>query len=108
MRLPDRPTIAIVGATGAVGRELLALLDERRFAYGGLRSRSLLRVGLLMAAGSNIAWIAARKTTELVRGAELPVEWRYDNDIYHFLLIASTLVIYRSFKLSPENSTRSA
>jgi len=37
MTLPDEPNIAIVGATGAVGRELMDLLVERRFAHGRLR-----------------------------------------------------------------------
>jgi aspartate-semialdehyde dehydrogenase len=31
------PAIAIVGATGAVGRELLTILTERDFPVGGLR-----------------------------------------------------------------------
>jgi len=37
MCLPERPRIAIVGATGAVGRELLSLLVERRFPCADLR-----------------------------------------------------------------------
>jgi aspartate-semialdehyde dehydrogenase len=37
MPLPDEPNLAIVGATGAVGRELLNLLTERRFPHGRLR-----------------------------------------------------------------------
>ena len=37
MPLPDEPNLAIVGATGAVGRELLDLLIERRFPHGRLR-----------------------------------------------------------------------
>jgi aspartate-semialdehyde dehydrogenase len=37
MILPDEPNLAIVGATGAVGRELLDLLTERRFPHGRLR-----------------------------------------------------------------------
>ncbi|MHC5113188.1 MAG: aspartate-semialdehyde dehydrogenase [Planctomycetota bacterium] len=37
MALPERPRVAIVGATGAVGRELLDLLAERRFPCGDLR-----------------------------------------------------------------------
>jgi aspartate-semialdehyde dehydrogenase len=32
--LPDRPTVAIVGCTGAVGRELIRLIDERSPAFG--------------------------------------------------------------------------
>jgi len=37
MTLPEEPNLAIVGATGAVGRELMNLLIERRFAHGRLR-----------------------------------------------------------------------
>lgn len=37
MPLPDEPNLAIVGATGAVGRELLELLVERSFPHGRLR-----------------------------------------------------------------------
>ncbi len=31
------PRVAIVGATGAVGRTFLSLLEERRFPVGALR-----------------------------------------------------------------------
>ncbi|MCH8823687.1 MAG: aspartate-semialdehyde dehydrogenase [Planctomycetes bacterium] len=37
MSLPDNPNIAIVGATGAVGREFLPILRERGFSHGSLR-----------------------------------------------------------------------
>jgi aspartate-semialdehyde dehydrogenase len=37
MRLPKSPTVAIVGATGAVGREMLAILESRRFPSGPVR-----------------------------------------------------------------------
>ncbi len=29
--MPDRPVVAVAGSTGAVGREMLAVLDQRRF-----------------------------------------------------------------------------
>lgn len=35
--MPQGPSIAVVGATGAVGREMLAVLEQRRFAHGELR-----------------------------------------------------------------------
>jgi aspartate-semialdehyde dehydrogenase len=58
--LPDRPLrVAIAGATGAVGEELLRLLDERRFPLASLR--------LLASARS-------RGTTLRFRGEDLPVE----------------------------------
>jgi len=37
MPLPERPVVVIVGATGLVGRELLALLEERRFPLAEVR-----------------------------------------------------------------------
>ena len=37
MRLPNPPTVAIIGATGAVGREMLAILEERAFPVRALR-----------------------------------------------------------------------
>ena len=37
MPLPARPNIAIVGATGAVGRELLLILHQRTFPHKSLR-----------------------------------------------------------------------
>ncbi len=35
--MPTQPTIAVVGATGAVGREMLAILEQRRFPLANLR-----------------------------------------------------------------------
>ena len=37
LRLPTEPVVAIVGATGAVGREMLAILEERCFPLRALR-----------------------------------------------------------------------
>jgi len=37
LRLPQNPVVAIVGATGAVGREMLAILEQRAFPIGALR-----------------------------------------------------------------------
>jgi aspartate-semialdehyde dehydrogenase len=37
MTTPDHPRLAVVGATGAVGRELLTLLEERSLPIGDLR-----------------------------------------------------------------------
>lgn len=59
---------------------------------------SKLRVGLMMVACSNLVWFVARKTGTLVAGGEVPVAYRYDNDVYHFLLIASTFVIFQGFR----------
>src|SRR5262245_36185287 len=32
-----QPTIALIGATGAVGRECLAILEQRQFPYAGIK-----------------------------------------------------------------------
>lgn len=37
LRLPHLPVVAIVGATGAVGREMIAILEERAFPVANLR-----------------------------------------------------------------------
>ena len=59
---------------------------------------SKLRLGLWMVVGSNLVWFGARKVGMLIAGGEVPVEYRYDNDVYHFLLIASTFMIYQGFR----------
>ncbi len=37
LQLPRNPVVAIIGATGAVGREMITLLEERKFPLGTLR-----------------------------------------------------------------------
>ena len=37
LQLPENPVVAIVGATGAVGREMLAILEQRAFPISKLR-----------------------------------------------------------------------
>jgi len=37
LQLPHEPVVAVVGATGAVGREMLAILEERAFPIARLR-----------------------------------------------------------------------
>ena len=53
--------------------------------------RGMLRWGFVAV----VVWIGARKITAVVLSGELPTEFRYDNDIYHFLLIISTFLIYK-------------
>jgi hypothetical protein len=59
-------------------------------------SRGLLRLGFFLVVASNIIWIAAREIASSWIGYELPVQLRYDNDLYHLMLIASTLIIYQA------------
>ena len=37
-RLPAKPVIAIVGATGAVGVEILSCIEKRKFPYAEIRA----------------------------------------------------------------------
>jgi hypothetical protein len=57
----------------------------------------LLRIGFLGVVISNVFWIVARKGTEAWIGKELPSELRYDNDLFHFMLMASTFMVYKAF-----------
>jgi hypothetical protein len=59
-------------------------------------SRGLLRLGFLLVVTSNVIWIAAREISSFWVGHELPVHLRYDNDLYHLMLIASTFIIYQA------------
>jgi len=59
-------------------------------------SRGLLRLGFLLVVTSNVIWIAAREISSFWVGHELPVHLRFDNDLYHFMLIASTFIIYQA------------
>ena len=59
-------------------------------------SRGLLRLGFLLVVTSNVIWIAAREISSFWVGYELPVHLRYDNDLYHLMLIASTFIIYQA------------
>ncbi|MBN2689406.1 MAG: hypothetical protein JXR42_02210 [Gammaproteobacteria bacterium] len=58
--------------------------------------KSWLRVGFLLIVLSNVIWIGARYVTEYIIGGTLPIQYRYDNDIYHFLIIIAVVMIYRS------------
>ncbi|MCT0248654.1 aspartate-semialdehyde dehydrogenase [Synechococcus sp. CS-205] len=63
--LPRRPlTVAVLGATGAVGQELLALLHERRFPVGELRLLASPR-----SAGRGLIWQGREHSIEAVDAA---------------------------------------
>jgi len=59
-------------------------------------SQSKLRYSFLMVVASNIVWILAREIANYITGHEIPIAWRYDNDLYHLMLIISTFMIYKS------------
>ncbi len=60
------PTVAILGATGRVGREMLAILEERGFPCGRLRALASGR-----SAGQSLTFRATQVTVEDVEGADL-------------------------------------
>ena len=103
--------LALVVITTCLASTGVFLMGAEDFSYialptalvFGIASRhtapgSKLRLGLLMVVGSNLVWFGARKLGMLIAGGEIPVEYRYDNDLYHFLLIASTFMIYQGFR----------
>lgn len=59
-------------------------------------SKAMLRFGFLMIAVSNVVWVAARFLATYFVGHEISKVYRYDNDIYHLLLIVSTFIIYKA------------
>ncbi|MDF1929713.1 hypothetical protein PGH45_06100 [Legionella pneumophila] len=58
-------------------------------------SQAKVRIGFVMVVISNLIWIVTRHIANYLTGHEIPIEYRYDNDIYHILLILSTYVIIR-------------
>ncbi len=62
-KLPRRPLrVAVLGATGAVGQELLALLDERRFPVA-----QLLPLASSRSAGQELSWQGESLTVQPVQ-----------------------------------------
>ena len=65
LRLPHEPVVVIVGATGAVGREMLAILEERSFPLARLRLFASPR-----SAGTRIPFRGAEIACETLEAAE--------------------------------------
>ncbi|HFD2281721.1 TPA: hypothetical protein ACF2P6_002328, partial [Legionella pneumophila] len=49
-------------------------------------SQAKVRIGFVMVVISNLIWIVTRHIENYLTGHEIPLEYRYDNDIYHILL----------------------
>ena len=65
--LPNRPlNVAVLGASGAVGQELLLLLEERRFSVGELKLLASAR-----SAGQTQTWNGRTLTVEEVSAQSL-------------------------------------
>ncbi|CEK09814.1 hypothetical protein [Legionella hackeliae] len=64
------------------------------YSLVAIYSRGLVRIGFIAVVVSNLIWIGLREGTSAMLGYELPVQYRYDNDVYHLLLICSTYLIF--------------
>lgn len=70
-------------------------------------TKSMLRLGFIMVIISNVIWITARFLENYIAGHEISPAYRYDNDMYHLLLIISTFIIYKAVangECRPSNS----
>lgn len=59
-------------------------------------SPSLARIGFIVMACANLVWILTRQIENALLGREIPVKYRYDNDVFHLLCIIGTSVFYYS------------
>lgn len=59
-------------------------------------SEKTARLGFALIVFSNMVWIALRQGAEWILGHSLPPSLRYDNDVYHILLIISTFILFTS------------
>lgn len=66
------------------------------YSLAAFYSKGLVRTGFVAVVVSNIIWIGLREGVNAMLGYELPVQYRYDNDLYHILLICSTYIIFVS------------
>lgn len=66
------------------------------YSIAAYYTRSMLRLGFLMVITANIVWTVIRHIENHILGHEIPIEARYDNDIYHLFLIVSTFIIYKA------------
>ncbi len=68
------------------------------YAVSAFLTLGYARTGFILVVLSNIFWIVAREITQYYLGKTLPVNFRYDNDVYHLLLIISTYLIFLGVK----------
>jgi len=105
MIMPDISRITIVFIS--IASSFLFLTLHGKFIYIALPAlmvyliatyyaAGMLRVGFVMVVISNITWIAVRQIENYIAGHEIPIEYRYDNDMYHLLLIISVFIIYKA------------
>lgn len=58
----------------------------------------ILKRGIVMMLGATIAWIIMRQTTNWLLQTELPVAYRFDNDIFHLLLMLGTYWFFQGIR----------
>lgn len=69
-------------------------------------SSGMLRLGFVLIVISNILWLVCRHIENYILGYPVPLAYRYDNDIYHVLLIISTFIIYKAIAKGGWNYSR--
>lgn len=86
---------------------LLAISQLISFLVAIFYSRKLARIGLIFAVCSTIFWILARQIGLIYWDQNINVEYTYDNDIYHLMLIVSTYILFLSVNKGCWNYSKS-
>lgn len=70
------------------------------FSIAAYYSKGLTRLGWVLIVISNLAWMLMRTGLGYYLGVDLEdyPEYKYDNDIYHLMLIVSTFVLFHSIQ----------
>ncbi|VEG92471.1 DUF6962 family protein [Legionella spiritensis] len=76
----------------------IALLLIMVYLLAAIYSEKLTRFGFISVITANIIWIILREGSRFILGYEVPIEWRFDNDVYHLLLIIATFIVYLSIQ----------
>lgn len=71
LRKKDRYTVAVVGATGAVGEELLSILGERKFPVGEVRLFASERTAGTTVSIENRSWVVRLLEPKVFDGVDL-------------------------------------
>lgn len=75
---------------------LIAIPAGLTYLIAAYYSQKQTRIAFICILGSNIVWILARQITGIMLKGHIPLAIRYDNDLYHILLIISTFILYKS------------
>jgi hypothetical protein len=105
MKMPETARIIVLFLS--IGSSFLFMTHNGDFIYIALPvllvyliaacySASMTRTGFVMVVIANVVWILTRTAENHFAGHEIAAGYRYDNDIYHLLLIISTFIIYKS------------